>query len=205
MDKKNLSILLSQLKTFNKPKYNLEQYQTDAEITADILWNAFMNNDIKGKVIADLGCGNGIFGIGALILNAKKVFFLDIDENNISLAKDNLTTIEKKTNFDSDAKFINKNVKSFKTKVDVVIENPPFGVKNIHQDKMFLKQAFNVAKVIYSIHKIESKNFIDLFSKDSGFQSKLITTYKLPLKKTLFYHILPKYYVEVGCWRFNKK
>src|SRR3989338_6766677 len=100
MDKKNLSILLSKLKTFNKPKYNLEQYQTDAEITADILWNAFMNNDIKGKVIADLGCGNGIFGIGALILNAKKVFFLDIDENNISLAKDNLTTIEKKINLD---------------------------------------------------------------------------------------------------------
>ena len=73
MTKTQLAVELSRLKTFQKPKMYLEQYPTDSEIAADMLWSADMQGDIEGKVIADLGAGTGILGIGALILGAKGI------------------------------------------------------------------------------------------------------------------------------------
>ena len=73
--KSSLAVLLSKLKGFETEKVSekLEQYQTDPEIAAEILWFAGFNNDISRKVIVDLGCGTGILGIGALVMGAKKV------------------------------------------------------------------------------------------------------------------------------------
>ena len=76
VSKSALAIELSQLNVFPTPNIKLEQYPTDSEIAADILWTAFMRNDIKNKIIADFGCGTGLLGIGAILLGAKKVFFI---------------------------------------------------------------------------------------------------------------------------------
>ena len=54
MSKKQLSIILSKLKVFEKPLFDLEQYPTDSEIAADALWQAKMLEDIDEKEIADL-------------------------------------------------------------------------------------------------------------------------------------------------------
>ena len=88
--KKQLEVRLSKLKQLSSPKASLEQYQTSSDIAAEVLWTAYMNNDIKNKVIADLGCGNGMFGIGALLVGAKKVFFIDSDSDAILTTKANL-------------------------------------------------------------------------------------------------------------------
>ena len=141
MKKRNLAILLSKLKTFESPDIKLEQYQTDSEIAAESLWFTHMNNDIHGKVIADLGCGTGIFGFGALILGAKKVFFVDLDEKAIKVAKENRKFLEKELKKRFNCAFINKDIRSFRNKVDVVIQNPPFGIKRTHTDKLFLMKA----------------------------------------------------------------
>src|SRR3989344_4642463 len=71
--KSRLAIALSKIKGFNDPKIRLEQYITDSEIAAEILWNAYLEGDIEGKTVADLGCGTGIFSLGCVKLNAKKV------------------------------------------------------------------------------------------------------------------------------------
>ena len=86
--KSKLAIQLSKLKVFETAKIKLEQYPTDSEIAADILWNAFMQHDIEGKVIADLGAGTGVLGIGALLLNAKKVCFVEKDKEAVKLLKE---------------------------------------------------------------------------------------------------------------------
>jgi len=204
MNKKQLAILLSQLKTFKTQDINLEQYPTECEIAAESLWFAFMQYDIKNKIIADLGCGNGIFGIGALILGAKKVIFLDIDKKILDIARENLKFIEKKLNKKFDAIFINKHVKDFHKKVDVIIQNPPFGVKNIHADKLFLLISMENSNKIYSFHKIESQNFIEQLSQENGFKAKRIMTFNFPLKKTLFFHTKRVYHVKVGFWKIER-
>lgn len=45
--------------------------------------------DIDNKEVLDLGCGSGILSIGALLLGAKHVNMVDIDENSVKIAKEN--------------------------------------------------------------------------------------------------------------------
>ena len=70
VSKGRLGVILSRLRVFYKAKVRVEQYPTDSEIAAQMLWESHLRGDIEGKVIVDLGCGTGILGIGALILGA---------------------------------------------------------------------------------------------------------------------------------------
>ena len=89
LSKSGLAIVLSKLEGFKEPKVRVEQYIMDSEIGAFVLWNAALLGDIKQKVSVDLGCGTGILGIGALILGAKMVYFVDSDQEALETAKEN--------------------------------------------------------------------------------------------------------------------
>ena len=191
--KKQLEVRLSKLKQLSSPKASLEQYQTSSDIAAEVLWTAYMNNDIKNKVIADLGCGNGMFGIGALLVGAKKVFFIDSDSDAILTTKANLSDLRNHI-------ILHVEISNFNEKVDTVIQNPPFGVQNEHADRMFLLKAMEVSRKIYSFHKIESESFISSLAKDNNFRLETIMRFKFPLKKTQHFHTKNTHNVDVGCF-----
>ena len=199
MNKKQLAIILSKLKTFEKPKIKYEQYQTDPEIAAEIVWFAFMNNDIKNKIVADLGCGNGILGIAALLLKAKKVYFVDIDNDAILLTKQNLNFLKLRNYI-----LLHQDVFEFNEKVDTVLQNPPFGVHKKYADKPFLEKAMQISNTIYSFHKIESKQFIETLASDNNFKVELIIPIKFPLKKTQNFHKKESYKVNIGIWKLKR-
>lgn len=205
--KSKLAILLSRLKGFEigKVRTKLEQYQTDSEIAAEVIWFAGYNGDISGKVIVDLGCGTGILGIGALVMGAEKVYFVDVDEKAIEIAKENLKFVEEELGIKlGKSEFIVEDVGNFKKKADVVLQNPPFGVKVKHADRVFLEQAIEVAPVIYSFHKLESGRFIDDFIKKKGFKMSHFWSFDFPLKMTMEYHRKKIHRIKVGCWRLEK-
>ncbi len=195
--KHQLAIVLSKLKTFENPKPLLEQYSTDSNVAADILWNAFMIKDIEGKTIADLGAGTGILGIGCLELGAKTVHFVEKDKDVIDQLNFNLSP------YDENFKVINKDVNDFTKKVDVVVMNPPFGVQKRKADKIFVKKAIEIAITSYYIGKVESKKFIESICKDHNKKITHFWEYKLPLKKTMKFHTKSKQIVNVGCWRIK--
>ena len=197
--KKELAIILSKLKDFEFPEVKLEQYSTPSEIAADILWEAYMNGDIHNKIILDAACGPGIFGLGALLLGAKKVYFVDLDKKILKTAKENLKEINK--NYDvRKSIFKQQDISSFKTKVDTVIQNPPFGVQKKHADKAFLKKAMEVCDKIYSIHKIESEGFIKALSRENSFLLKKIIPLIFSIKQTQKYHKRPIYRFKAACF-----
>ena len=209
MKKKDVEIILSGMKTFLKQKLDLEQYQTESHIAADLLWIAFMRGDIKGKTIGDLGCGNGIFGIGALMLGAKKVYFLDVDEEAIKVARENLKLLEAKLGKKFKSSFSSKNINSFSNNVDLIIQNPPFGVKKSHADKPFLLRAMKHAKKVYTFHKMETKKFVESFVKDQGHNVSFLKKYEFPLRKgknSRGYAFWKKnvHFVDVGVWIIEK-
>jgi len=188
--KKKLEIQLSKLKQLEEFDLDLEQYTTDSSQASEILLWAYNNRDIENKIIADFGCGNGILGIGALLLNAKKVYFIDNDKKAIKITKENTKTGE----------FILDDISNFSKPIDTVIMNPPFGVRNRKADKIFLETAMKYSKSIYSIHKIESKDFINKLCKENNFKVETIKEFKILLKKTQKFHKKERYYVHVGCW-----
>jgi len=195
MNKKELALRLSKLKRLEKYDLELEQYQTESELAADLLWNINLQDSIKGKIIADLGCGNGIFGVGCLLLKAKSVYF--VDKDNLDIARDNCNGFK-------NAKFVSCDISEFDKNVDVVIMNPPFGVQKRKADKVFLETAMKISKKIYSIHKIESKNFIEKLCKENNFTVKYLMKFKFPLRKSYKFHKKERYYVDVGLWCIEK-
>ncbi len=201
LTKSKLAILLSKLKGFEKPKVREEQYTTDSETAAALLWNAYMRRDIDGKIIADLGAGTGILGIGALLLGAKRVYFVDKDPEALKTAKENLA----KTAPDGEAIFECTDIRFFDKKVDTIIENPPFGTKEKHADKEFLKKAFSLAKNIYSIHKATSRDFIKNISKNHGFKVSGLVEYRLELKASYGFHKKRMERIKIGIWTLEKE
>lgn len=198
MNKSQLAITLSKLKTFEKPVVKLEQYPTDPEVAAEILWFAFMGNDIKGKTIADLGCGTGLLGIGALLLGAKQVYFVDIDPSALNLTKQNLNSLKLKNAILTKSEII-----EFSQKVDTVIQNPPFGIQTQYADRPFLEKAFKIANSIYSIHTPQSKKFIEQITP-ANFTIKNILNLKLPIKQTQKFHKKPIHQVDISCFIFKR-
>jgi len=202
MNKSQLAIILSKLKSFEKPKAELEQYQTESEIAAEALWDINHKTKLKNKVIIDLGCGTGIFGFGASLLGAKKVFLIDLDKDAIELTKHNKEILEK--DYKLNTEIIHDDIRNINILGDIVIQNPPFGVQKSHTDKLFLIKAMELSNLIYTFHKLETKNFIEKFTKENNFKSTLLKEIKFPLKKTMFFHKKKTYYADVGLFEIKK-
>lgn len=205
MSKKEVCILLSKLKVFEGPDVRLEQYPTDSEIAGEALWFAFMQGDIEKRVVADLGSGTGILGLGALLLGAKKAFLVDIDTNAMGLAMANQEFLEKETGKKLCACFSAGDINVFDEKADVVIMNPPFGTKNEKADTMFLMKAMNLANTIYSFHKASTKDYIDRLVADNGFTTTHYKEYDFPLKQSMEHHKRRVEKIKVGLWRIKKE
>ena len=62
-----------------------------------------------------------------------------------------------------------------------------------------------IGKVVYSLHKVESENFIRKMAADSGFAVSHTWRYNLPLKKTMDFHTHRIERVAVGWFRLEKK
>jgi len=202
--KSGLAIALSRLKGFERPKVNVEQYTMDSEIGAFVLWQAALKGDIGQKVSVDLGCGTGILGIGVLLLGAKRVYFVDSDQVALETAKENWQKIKSESSELGDGVFLCQDITNFNEKVDVVLENPPFGVKVRHADRGFLEKAVSLAPVIYSFHKSESKKFIESFAKDKNYKVSHIWKFDFPLKASLKFHKRRIYRIDVSCFRLEK-
>ena len=74
----------------------MEQYATEGDLAAYWLLAIDQLDAIEGKVVADLGAGNGILGIGALLLGAKHVLFVEADEDAMAVLKNNVASLDER-------------------------------------------------------------------------------------------------------------
>jgi putative methylase len=201
MKKKQLEMILQKVPPFEKPIINLEQYQTPAEIVADILFIAYQFGDIENKTVLDLGCGTGIFSIGAKIMGAKKVVGVDIDENCLKVARKYVK--ENKHNIT----FIKKDIKDIKIKCDTIIMNPPFGAQksNKKADRKFLEKGFEIASVIYSLHLSKTVPFIEKMVNSLKGEINFYKKYKFPIKYTYDFHEKRFVIYEISLLRIHTK
>lgn len=197
--KSGLAIQLSKLKGFINPKLMSEQYLTDSEAAANILWLAYMQGDIEGKTIADFGCGPGIFGIGCCLLGAEKVYFIDNDPDALAVLEKNLSVAGIKN-----AVVVLKDIRDFSEIADVVIQNPPFGTKKEHEDRAFLQKAFSTADVVYTLHKSSTAGFVLALADDRGFKATTRLKIVLPLKASQPFHRKMTEKIQCECFRFFK-
>jgi putative methylase len=201
--KKDLEVQLSKLKNFAEPSLELEQYATPDTIAADWIWQMALNGEVAGRIFLDAASGPGILGIALLLMGAKKVYFVDKDKEAMKICMDNCNQIKEEYEI-GEAEFIINDISLFDQEVDITVQNPPFGTKTEHADKKFLEKAFEVSKIVYSMHKYSTKAFVEAIAKDFEFEITHFWRYDFPIKATFMHHKKPVKMVDVGLWRMEK-
>ncbi len=206
LSKSGLAIILSRLESFTEASAQAEQYPTDSEVAAEVLWQALMQGDIAGKRVADLGCGTGILAVGAALLGASSVVGVDSDASALEVAGRNVSAAEKagSVHLKKRMRLIQGDIAGFSEQADTVVQNPPFGTAREHADRVFLGKAFSIAPVVWSFHKESTGRFVERFAADSGFAVTHHLRFAFPLKRSRAHHTRRIHRIEVGCWRFSR-
>lgn len=204
MSKQTLAVELSKFAVFDDAKQNLEQYSTDSEVAADILWAAHMQEWIKDKTVIDLGAGTGILGIGCLLLGAKKVTFVEVDKDSIKVLEKNIEQLKEEFEIIAEIEIKNADIKDVNPetfeKADVVVQNPPFGTQEKNTDALFLEKAMQLSDKVITMHKSVTKTFIEELAEKQDFFPFRCLKYNYPLKMTMPQHKKEIEYIKVSCW-----
>ncbi|TFG32327.1 methyltransferase domain-containing protein [Candidatus Thorarchaeota archaeon] len=203
---KDLEIALQSIERTNDYDIQLEQYPTPANIVSSILFSAQMDHqDITDRVVLDLGCGDGIFALGAALLGARRVIGIDVQSKALKASQMNSRLLGIEDTVD----WILGEVSSLQLQclVDTVVSNPPFGVKKRGADMRFLTKAISVADVTYSIHLAGEKNrtFLTKEIEKLGAQVTQIETFQFPIKKLFDHHKKEIHLVDVDLYRIRSK
>ncbi|MHC1636504.1 MAG: METTL5 family protein [Candidatus Methanospirareceae archaeon] len=191
--------MLENLKDVKDKDVELEQYSTPPIVAAELLHFAYMRGDIEDKVVYDLGSGNGILAIGAKLLGARKAVGIEKDKELVGVA------VRNSEDMGVDVEFRCCDVEEVDDEADTVVMNPPFGAqfRNRHADRVFLKKALEIAKVVYSLHRAGSEGFIKKFIETR----KARITHKIPvlfpIKHTFRFHKKERKDIEVEIFRIE--
>lgn len=203
LTKKQLAILLSKVNEHPEPKVSLEQYTLVSEEVSDLLWTIETTfGDISGKVLVDLGCGTGRLAIGSALLGASYVVGVDIDEVALRVAAESA----KKLGVEDRTSWILASVQNLNLRADVVIQNPPYGVKREGADRPFLEAALRIAPIVYSLHKSGQRNrlFLKRFIKDLGGIIDRIVPLEVTIRPTFEFHTKKSYKVKADLYRIMR-
>jgi len=192
---KQLTKIVQELEGFTNPNARLEQYITPPRFAAELLIEHAEH--INGKTVLDLGAGTGILGIGALLMGATTVVFVEKDNDAIIVLERNLAKVTEEYLLKGTYTIIPEALALTDEHADTTIMNPPFGTRNEHADTAFLDYALMHSKTVITMHKTSTCNHIRYHVKRLG---KTITHEKnihFPLKHTMQHHTKPEEKIAV--------
>lgn len=177
------------------PSASEEQYPTPAAIAAEVIHFAHAREDIAGRSVVDLGCGNGVLAIAAKRSGATRVVGVDVDPKSIEVARRNALRAE------VDVEWIQADVTQVQEEFDTVVMNPPFGAQTRHADRPFLDTAMSVGRVVYTFLNPKSEAFVR--GRIEGFGGKITDRleYAFPISHMFPFHREPVRSHEVLLYR----
>ena len=202
---KEIEIVISKLKDFKNPKVKLEQYSTPSIVIKEFL--IFLENDLIGLLkkekpkILDCCAGTGFLGIALILfyyftepnyLNKVEFVFLEKDKEAFEILKENIEKIKEEFKINPKVKLINEDFFEHKGSYDLIVMNPPFGIKGKVKDSKFLEKALKLSDFVVSFHTAKSLGFLE---KNFNVIDYLIV--KFPIKYQFWFHNKSKREIEV--------
>ena len=179
--KGELTRKLSKVEGFEDPKISMEQYVTPPDLAADLVFTAYMQNDLEGKVV-DLGTGTGILAIGVALLGGKATA-VEKDEEALKIAKNNAEKLGVSDLID----FVHSDVEEFSDECSTVLMNPPFS-QHTEEGLKFWSKACEISERVYSISPATGREGIKSFIKSSNHRVIDQSEFRIDLPATYGFH-----------------
>lgn len=169
---------------------------------------ATVYDEFEHASVVDLGCGTGMLSIGAAMLGAGHVIGIDIDQDALDTALENISEYEDDLPIDlvhSDVTTVGARHQPW-LQADTVIMNPPFGTRRKGADMEFLKTAFSISThTIYSLHKTSTRAYIEKFAMQTmgAVSAEPVAMLRYDLPATYKFHTMKSVDISVDIWRFE--
>jgi len=189
---------ISNLDDFNSPSLELEQYSTQGNLAARWIRFAKDMGDIPtGCTVADLGCGTGVLGLGALFCGASKAIMVDIDQSALDIVRDNAGSVGLSENVE----IISSDVAAVTLEhTDLILCNPPWGTQKMGADAPFLEAIRNAGVPAYLLHSSDAKHVVARF--DSwGWHVHEVFSAKFDLGSAHAHHTRRRATTQATLWR----
>ncbi len=170
----------------------------------------FEFNDIENKLVFDLGCGTGRLSIASIFLKAFSVISVDVDWNALKILQINVKNLNLNDfifPLCANMKYFNVSKLNLPKNLKITtIMNPPFGIKTIRADRIFLEKAFSFSNVVYSIHLSGEKirKFLTKYVKRFNWRIDNIYSFNMRLEKSFYFHSQKSKDIDVDLYRIIK-
>ena len=206
MRPKHLAIKLSKLTPHPCENVALEQYATEGDLASYWMLAVDQLDGFERSTVVDMGAGNGILGIGALLLGASEVVFVESDPTALEALEANIDSLDDELR--ARARILPATVGLDEVPlegVDIIVMNPPWGVQREKADRPFLEAAF--ASKATSIHVLHSDRATHLepMAKENGWWAETVLRTEFRLPATYEHHAQHKRKTDVKCWRFFRE
>ena len=205
MRPKHLAIRLSKLTAHPCRDVTLEQYATEGDLAAYWMLAVDQLDGFEGKVVADLGAGNGILGIGALLLGARRVVFVETDEDALEVLRSNVASLEDDLPDRADVVAGHVGLDDLPLDdVDLVVMNPPWGVQRERADRPFLDVAFTSAGLAVHLLHSDRASHVEAMAASHDWEAEAVLRTEFRLPPTYEHHAKRTGTTDVQCWRFHR-
>jgi putative methylase len=199
---RRLAMLLSGLLPHPCDSVELEQYTTDGNLAARWLADISAFDDLtEGCTVADLGAGNGVLGLGALVLGAGRATLVETDQAACDVAKSNAESI----GFADSVEVIQAMLGSDPVDLgsaDVVISNPPWGRQIPRADRPFLEAMIAAAVPTHLLHSAEATHIQPLFEA-AGWSAERYGEADFALPAAYSHHSRQRGRTRAAFWRLT--
>lgn len=205
MRRRDLESALDGIPTVPNPRPELEQYRTPTKVAADLLLAAHADGAIAQKRVLDLGCGTGVFAIGAALLEATLATGIDVDPQAIALAQQAAASVR----VAAKTWFVAADLATWRADpdaFDTVVMNPPFGAQkdNKHADRLFIERAAQAVQphgTVWFLALERTEKFLMAYAQELGAVLDKVAGWDYPLVATMAHHAKEAQLVRVGGYR----
>jgi len=156
--------------------------------------------------VVDMGAGNGILGIGALLLGASKVIFVETDPAALDTIETNIDALENDLRGRAEIWPATVGLDELPLDgVDIIVMNPPWGVQREKADRVFLEAAFgSKAASIHVLHS-DKATHLEPMAREQDWWAEVVLRTEFRLPPTYAHHAQRKGKTDVKCWRFFRE
>ena len=208
MRKGELARRLAAIPRHPAPRPELEQYRTPDEVAAGLLGLAADDGAVRDRNVLDLGCGTGVFAIGAALLGARLATGVDVDPQAVETAR----KAAEEAGVGKSTWFVAADVAAWHADpgtFDTVVMNPPFGAQagNRHADRLFLTRAAEAVRdrkgTVWFLAQERTERFLVPFAQELGGRLERVAVWDYPLEAQFGFHGQEARMVRVGGYRMS--